>query len=1142
MKRVERANTRRVKLHFYMHAFLFFIFAFGNAAAQQPADYPVRLFPVNSNDGLSQGFVPSIIQDSRGFIWFATKDGLNKYDGYRFTVYRHDPADANSLPDNFIGELMEDSRGLVWVVTPGKLSIFDPMTERFYPIDLRHRSGERFEGVHRLTEDAGGNVWFRSRNEQVCVKLTPGTNPASDIFTEKYAPVITYEKDLLANYRLAGTLSGPFYFDAEGGMWMMAGDSIYHVAKKDQPAGKITKRLSTGNFFGWPGCRVHHIASDSRHRTVYFITTAGIAVYDLVTSTMERTFPREIANYPFRQGFAIDDNRNAWLNLGDTMFFMEYQGGNFRKLAPVNIETGTWRSYGIEAILVDRSGIVWMGSNGYGVFKYNPNIARFHLSETGAMGWISGTRDGRIVYESRHGLNSFDPYAQKTTGKIFTDGIFFHHVNGPDDRAPRCFIQDRQGIFWLGYGNGHLARYDEQQQSIRFYYVGGNDSGRTSATRLWLDADGYPWMVVENIYSETSIYRFDPATETFSAPVFFPKMNGRYLYAIISAVLVSPQGDFWFGTTHGLYSYSPKTQKWKTFHHLAGDPSSLSNDLIFSLCPDPAQPGSYLWVGTNSGGLNRLDIAKGTFTCFTDKDGLPNNVIYGILSDNSGNLWISTNRGLCRFNPGTKECKNFYASDGLQNNEFNRYSYYKAPDGAMYFGGVSGLNFFYPEQINTSGLAPAIVFTGFRLFNTEVSFNDPGSPIRKPLDYLDGIVLNYDQDVIALEFAAMDFSAPEKNQFRYKLEGFDKDWTFSGTRNEAIYTGLVPGEYTFVVEASNSQGVWTPQGRTLRIVVLPPWWQTWWARISLSAIAAGLVLLFLWLRTAGLRKRQKQLEEKVRERTQELNESITFLKQTQDQLVQNEKLASFGQLTAGIAHEIKNPLNFINNFSELSHELIEELKEAHSDEERNEILESLKSNLSKINHHGSRVDSIIKSMLAHSRGAGAVKQITDVNKLCEEYTNLAYHSMRANVQDFTCHIKKQLDPTLPGLYAIPQDISRVLLNLLNNAFYAVNEKRKVSGPDYRPELFISTTKEEGSAVITVRDNGSGIPETIKRKLFTPFFTTKPAGEGTGLGLSISADIVEAHGGTLQVDSRENEFTEFTIRIPLRDPEQASRLN
>ncbi len=1126
-----------------MYVSLLLVFVPGILQAQRPApDYPVRLYPINSNDGLSQGFVPAIIQDSRGFIWFATKDGLNKYDGYRFTVYRHDAADPHSLPDNFVGELVEDSRGYLWVVTPGKLCVFDPVTELFYRLDLRHRSGETFDGMHRLTEDADGNMWFRSRQEHVCVKLAPGKDPASDVFTEKYTAVVTFEKELLAKYKLAGTISEPFYFDAEGGMWMTIGDSLYYVAKKDQAAGKITRRHKTENFFGWPGCSLHHIASDKKHRTIYFITTSGIAVYDLVTSSMEKKCAWPIRHFSFRQGFDIDENRNAWLNINDTTVFLEYATGSFRKLAPVNIETGTWRSYGVEAVLVDRSGIVWMGTNGYGVFKYNPNVAKFHLSETGAMGWINGTRDGRIVFETKHGPRQFDPYTQRPAGTIFTDGIFFHHINGADDHSPRCFIQDRKGIFWLGYGNGHLAQYDEQRQNIRFYYVGGNDSGRTSATRLWLDADGYPWMLVENIHSQTSIYRFDPETETFSAPAYFPEMDGRYLYAIVSAVLVSPQGDFWFGTTHGLYCFSPKTKTWKEFHHVAGDPSSLSNDQVFSLCFDPAQPGNFLWVGTNSGGLNRLDMTTGTFTCYTDKDGLPNNVIYGILSDNSGNLWISTNRGLCRFNPSTKECKSFYASDGLQNNEFNRYSYYKAPDGALYFGGVSGLNFFYPEQINTNGPAPSIVFTGLRLFNDEVSYNDPGSPIRKPLDYLDGIVLNYDQDVIALEFAAMDFSAPEKNQFRYMLEGFDKDWTFSGTRNEAIYTGLVPGEYSFVVEAANSQGVWTTQGRTLRIVVLPPWWQTWWARTLYVVVGAGLVLLFLWLRTAGLRKRQKQLEEKVRERTQELNESITFLRQTQDQLVQNEKLASFGQLTAGIAHEIKNPLNFINNFSELSHELIEELKEARSDEERNEILESLKSNLSKINHHGSRVDSIIKSMLAHSRGAGAVKQITDVNKLCEEYTNLAYHSMRANVQDFTCHIKKQLDPTLPGLYAIPQDISRVLLNLLNNAFYAVNERRKVSGPDYRPELVIATTKEDGSAVITVRDNGSGIPESVKRKLFTPFFTTKPAGEGTGLGLSISADIVEAHGGTLQVDSRENEFTEFTIRIPLRDPEQVSRLN
>jgi signal transduction histidine kinase len=583
-----------------------------------------------------------------------------------------------------------------------------------------------------------------------------------------------------------------------------------------------------------------------------------------------------------------------------------------------------------------------------------------------------------------------------------------------------------------------------------------------------------------------------------------------------------------------LYCYYPGASQWRSYKNIPGDKSSLSNNMIFSLSVDPVAPAKYLWIGTNSGGLNRLDLVSGTFQRFTDRDGLPNNVIYGILPDENGNLWLSTNSGLCRFNTATHACKNFFASDGLQGNEFNRYAYYKAGDGALYFGGVGGFNFFYPEGLNKADHFPAVAFTSFRLFNRDIAFNDSGSVIGKPIDFIDELLLQYDQNVITIGFAAMDFAAPEKNQFRYRLEGFDKDWIFSGTRREAIYTGLNPGTYTFIVKAANSEGAWNPAGRKIRITVLPPWWKTWWARTLFVLLGAGLLGFFIWLRTASLRRTQAMLGQKVKERTQELNETITNLKQTQAQLVQNEKLASFGQLTAGIAHEIKNPLNFINNFSDLGTELISELKEAKTEEEREEIIALLKSNLEKINFHGLRVDSIIKSMLDHSRSAGAKKLLTDLNKLCDEYTNLAYHSIRANVPDFSCSLKKQFDYDLPSMNLIPQDISRVLLNMLNNAFYAVNEKRKTAGPDYHPEVKISTSRERNMAMLVVYDNGTGISDEMKNKVFKPFFTSKRPGEGTGLGLSISYDIIQSHGGQMQMESTLNEFTRFTIRIPIKD--------
>ena len=302
-------------------------------------------------------------------------------------------------------------------------------------------------------------------------------------------------------------------------------------------------------------------------------------------------------------------------------------------------------------------------------------------------------------------------------------------------------------------------------------------------------------------------------------------------------------------------------------------------------------------------------------------------------------------------------------------------------------------------------------------------------------------------------------------------------------------------------------------------------------RVIRNSFIGASILLVLLILVIYNRFRIKMKSEEA------LTQAHQDLQATQHQLIQQEKLASLGSLTAGIAHEIKNPLNFVTNFSQLSGELIEEFVESDDEEDKLDILKSLKSNLEKINHHGKRANSIVMSMLQHARGGEGEKQMTDINQICNEFTDLSFQGMRAKVQDFNCVIEKNFDLTLPLVNAIPQDVSRVILNLLNNAFYATNEKKmgyklNKSTTDYAPKLTISTTQQDQYVIIKIKDNGSGIPEHIKQKIFEPFFTTKPSGEGTGLGLSICNDIVKAHGGNMQVESQTDSFTEFIITLPI----------
>jgi signal transduction histidine kinase len=336
------------------------------------------------------------------------------------------------------------------------------------------------------------------------------------------------------------------------------------------------------------------------------------------------------------------------------------------------------------------------------------------------------------------------------------------------------------------------------------------------------------------------------------------------------------------------------------------------------------------------------------------------------------------------------------------------------------------------------------------------------------------------------------------------------------------------------VSSRNSNQEWSAPAR-LEFRIAPPWWQTWWAYVLFGIAIVSILRAYIIFRAKKLKKENKVLEERVKDRTEQLNTKMEQLKSTQSQLIQSEKMASLGELTAGIAHEIQNPLNFVNNFSELSNELIDEMNEeiAKGDfEEAKFIAKDIKSNLEKINHHGKRADSIVKGMLQHSRSSSGTKEPTDINKLADEYLRLAYHGLRAKDKSFNATLETDFDDTIGKIPVIAQDLGRVILNLITNAFYVVNEKKVKMDKTYEPIVSVSTKKIKGKIIISIKDNGNGIPQPVLDKIFQPFFTTKPTGQGTGLGLSMSYDIVtKGHGGELTVDTEQGKGTIFTIQLP-----------
>jgi signal transduction histidine kinase len=572
-----------------------------------------------------------------------------------------------------------------------------------------------------------------------------------------------------------------------------------------------------------------------------------------------------------------------------------------------------------------------------------------------------------------------------------------------------------------------------------------------------------------------------------------------------------------------------------------------------------------VWVGTWQGGLSAYSPETRSIKTYTRDNGLPSMSIQGILGDEkTGSLWLSTFDGLCRFDPQTGQSNTYGIDDGIQGLLFADGSCTRTSNGYFLFGGSNGLTMFQPDDISRQSAPPRVYLTAIKLFNKPL-LPDPKGILKQAVYDTKEITLAYDQNNLALEFIALHYDNPGKNRYAYQLKNYDPEWREVSGQREAFYPKLPPGKYVFRVKAANSHGIWNEEGISLAITVLPPWWQTPWAYALYALLAIGMSMLV----TRILRRRvlaREQERNRARELAQareiekayhQLEESHETLKATQAQLIQSEKMASLGELTAGIAHEIQNPLNFVNNFADLNQELLQELKKEMADGNHADaaaLADDIIANETRIVQHGRRAETIVKNMLQHSRAVSGEKEPTDLNALADEYLRLAYHGLRAKDKAFNATLHTDFTADLPQVRVVPQDIGRVLLNLFNNAFFAVQEKKKTAGADYEPTVTVTTQSSAGdpglrpkghppgnesanspmrhSIMVCVADNGSGIPDAIKDKIFQPFFTTKPTGQGTGLGLSLSYDIVKAHGGEIRVNTEAGKFTEFVLMIPI----------
>jgi ligand-binding sensor domain-containing protein/signal transduction histidine kinase len=1105
-----------------------------SAFAQQPQ------FNLQVNEK-TQHFGPaySFIQDQQGYIWFSSfSKGLIRYDGKTFKPLRHEPEKPNSPASNLIISMAVDRSGKIWMAHYGKgVDRFDPVTNTF-----THFTNNKAD-PNSLISDTAFSVMVDHTG-----KLWIGTIKGLVSFDNKTNKFTHIQKKINNKPTDTGNAVFTVYEDKKGIIWFITGDPF--TGSATNPEGLVRLDPSTGKQIVYKAdpqnpeslinTQVTAIFEDSRGN--FWVGTKGNGLHTLNRETGKFTRflydaaqPGKLSRPPISKmdttdiiSFIREDqNGKLWigsfqngLNWYDPVLKQTWHFGLSKiiknKTAFEKDTLTGFKDEGSLSFLIAADSSTWISSASGNIYTvsygrktipYFPNknaVNSFYLEPNGNTLWF-GTDLGLV----RKDL---------TTNSIKTWTHDPKNTNSLNNNSVVAIVADENGKLYIGAHVGGLDLFDPATGKFAHIKPANAKPGATldSLHSILIENNRYLWLGGEN-----GLARVDRATNDFKVFRFNKENEKGISGSTVYSIAKDKKNNLWFANIGGLDKFISDSN---SFRHYLKD---------YNVRAVLVDAKGTLWAGTDVG-LYQYDELKDQLTQFNSPlFSMGIEMILNILEDDQHNLWVTTANGILKISANRERIQLFNADYGILSSNWNWLNNYKATDGRLFIGGSNGYHMFKPEEINVSNPAPVLNFSQLIIGSKEIIPGD-GGILSAPIWKTEKINLAYNQNSFSLDFIAVNYNSSEAIKYSYQLENFDNNWNNLGTDHKASFFNVPPGRYKLHVRAINSEGTITE--KVLSIIISPPWWKTWWAYCLYALLIGGIILAYIQYRSKALRKENLVLENKVEHRTKQLQESIESLKATQTQLIQSEKMASLGELTAGIAHEIQNPLNFVNNFSEVNTELIDEMKEelkAGKTADAIALADDIKANNEKIAFHGKRADSIVKGMLQHSRSGSSQKEPTAINNLLDECLRLSFHGMRAKDKSFNAKTDSSFDNSLSTINIVSQEIGRVFLNLFTNSFYSVMQKKKELGENYSPVVSASTQKEGDTVKIIVRDNGNGIPQKVIDKIFQPFFTTKPTGEGTGLGLSMSYDIItKGHGGELTVETKEGEFAQFTIILPI----------
>jgi ligand-binding sensor domain-containing protein/signal transduction histidine kinase/DNA-binding response OmpR family regulator len=1049
------------------HSILFFLLFHQLAWGQE--SQPVLFSHLSSDNGLSGNSINCVLKDKYGFLWVGTEDGLNKYDGYKFKVFRNKSEDGKTIPDNYINCLFEDKAGELWIGTSTGVTKYNRNNDSF----ASYGGGS----INSIFESSDGTFWLGTfhglrildRNAQ---KIIPAgfKNPQFS-GSENFNTFCVYE-DSHKNLWI-GTAKGLFLLDKETG-------KIRNIQYSPKPYDSnlwVNTILEDRNGFFWLG------SSGGLYVLSYLNDT-------LVEKVSAIKIPDQL-NKGFITSICINKDHSIWIGKNEGLVLFNPIDGTCKSFQQNSHDEQSLSHNFIRSLFLDNHDILWVGTFGGGINKYDRNQLAFEKHQ------IYTSENPDLISNI---VNSFE---EDPSGNIWvgTDGggLFLWKTssnefipfypgskknNFPSYSVTTLKLSRNNEYLWVGTTDQGLVELNIKTQSIRIFNTKNGKLKHNAITAILEDRKGKLWVGTNG--GGVSILSNIGNTEVESD-------NIEPLAAIIT-LFEDIDGSIWIGGYNGVQIYNPSL---KTSAYLTPANSDIAREAncIFK------DSGNNIWLGTRAKGLQLFDRINKKIITFSEGQGLANNIVNSIVEDQHGYLWMGTSKGISCFDPQKHSFKNYTKEDGLQGNKFIKGAGYITKTGRIFFGGIHGFNAFSPEAGRINSNIPNVVITDFQLAGKSLPA-EMYNQQSKDSNAAPQITLSYDQSVFSIEFAALNFTVPEKNQYAYMLEGFDKDWNYTGYEHKATYTNLDPGEYLFRAIASNNDGIWNKKGTSLKIIITPPFWKTNYAYIIYFLIAiAILYYIYLEIKARERMKNEMLFQKLSKEKMEELNQM---------------KLNFF----TNISHELRTPLSLI----------IDPVRKIITEEVSVSQTKAL-SNL--VFKNATRLSNLVNQLLDFRRFSGQYKLETQHINLIEAIKEIC-QAFEERAKEREIEFDLSFNCTFKDAWMDIDKLEKILSNLISNAFKFTPNGGKI-------QVLVSTIIEKNenrSLEIRVKDTGPGVPQAHKQKIFDLFFqvegTTRYDMESSGIGLSLTKELVLLHGGKISEEGKQGEGALFVVKLPLQE--------